>query len=137
MQFADSNHFIAFGQHVSIDLRIKCREMISGRCVKTFVVSQKIVDDEFLTSEFRPSMGGVSRQLFKDNVVYAVLKSMVYNLANQVEDAGYESLYNHLYGLALDAEHIEHFQDPTCRGALAYLTGELLAMNFVTPVIKS
>lgn len=40
--FADFNNFVAFGEFVSIDLRVKVRSLISGKVVKTFSVNTKL-----------------------------------------------------------------------------------------------
>jgi hypothetical protein len=136
MFYADSNHFIAFGKFVSIDLRVKVRDLVTARCVETFVVSTKVANYEILTDWELPSGNlPLKRQGFKDAVVYDRLKSMIHDLANLVIDKGWEALYDHLYTLCLNAEEQVRVEESTS-GAFMYLIGELWAMNNVTPTFS-
>ena len=135
MLFIDCNHFIGFGKFVSFDLRIKVRNLVSGRCVHAFAVSTVLTEGEVLSErEYELVFGDddmPERRTFQSEVVYDRLKSLIVDLANLVLDKGYENLYDYLYQVSLNSEVVVRNSENAANG-VDYLVGELFSMNHLT-----
>lgn len=115
-KFADFNHFIAFGQFLSIDLRVKVRYMVSGRIVKTFSVNTKC-------AEYTVLKNGV----FDPSEVFVTIESMLADLAVMVKKEGFYVLGHHLDQVLSDARITRDLSGDD--RALNWLIGRLFAQN--------
>lgn len=119
MQFADFNHFIAFGQFVSIDLRVKVRDMTSGRLVKTFSVNTKMAEYTVITD-----------RVFNHREVLVQLLAMLTDLRDMAQREGFIALAEYLDNLPYVSEnHTGNGNSESARESLMRLVGRLFVDN--------
>lgn len=117
MQFADFSNFVGFGSFVSIDLRVKVRNMISGRLVKAIFVSTSIRDQAALAGNH-----------FNDGRMLDMLKSMLVSLAEKTKDGGFVPLSDCLISVYHDV--ITHeVANEDAGSTLMYGIGRLYELN--------
>lgn len=112
MQFADFNNFVAFGEFVSIDLRVKVRNMVTGRPVKTFSVNTKLPEYN-LQGRFYSEVG-------------EALDKCIADLVRLVKKEGFTLLADALESRLIDDSHLL-WHDATSH--LAERLRQLMALN--------
>jgi hypothetical protein len=115
-QFADFNNFIAFGNFVSIDLRVKVRNVTSGKLVKTFSVNTKLAEYTVL-----------SDGTFDAEEVLVTLRRMIDDLAAMCNNSGFPVIGEHLSNLN-DASY-DVTGDESSSAGIFFLVGRLFALN--------
>lgn len=129
MVYADFNHFIAYGSYLSVDLRVKVRDMITGRPVKTLAVSHKIAEYEIVRDSDAPDGSVNNREVFYR------LYQLVEDLALLADKEGYLLISQRLHGLQGRAIKAAA-ESGSYSGGVSHLIEDLFCDNHRTPLLS-